>query len=71
MASLFDIQYQLINNANGQPLGNSPYFMRLSDGTSHFGYTDHEGFTATLIRMTQVTAEIFLGQEAFELSEGD
>lgn len=69
MAKLYDIQYQLINNANGMPLSNSPYYLKMSDGSAHFGYSDTEGYTATILRENTVSIKIYLGQEALEMSE--
>ncbi len=69
MARLKSLQYQLINTPTGKPLAKSPYFLKLSDGTKHFGYTNAEGLTANIVRETTVTAEVFVGQEALEMSE--
>lgn len=69
MAKLKSLQYQLINNPTGEPLKKSPYFLKLSDGTTHFGYTDEQGFTISVARETAVTSEMFVGEEALLMSE--
>jgi hypothetical protein len=63
------LQYQLINKPTGLPLAKSPYFMKISDGTTHFGYTDSEGMTANFVRKSALTAEIYVGDDALDMSE--
>jgi len=69
MAKLKTLQYKLINNPTGKPLKKSPYFMKISDGSTHFGYTDEGGLTANIVRESTVTAEVFFGEEALLMSE--
>ena len=69
MAKLKSLQYQLINTPTGEPLSKSPYFMKISDGTTHFGYTNGEGLTAAIVRMGTISVEIYVGDDALDMSE--
>ena len=64
MTKLIWFQYKLVNRATGKPLSRSPYFIDLSDGTDHFGYTDGDGATVSIAREATVTAALFVGEDA-------
>ncbi|WP_182417790.1 hypothetical protein [Bartonella sp. HY038] len=69
MAKLFTIRKRLLNANTGEPLLKTPYFIKISDGTSHFGHTDEKGLTAPILRENEVQVEIFICDDAMRMNE--
>jgi hypothetical protein len=64
MPTLFEKQLQIMNSKTGEPLEGCPIYLCVSDGSTHFGYTDQNGMTPLVVRSYPITVEVIAGEEA-------